>query len=216
MGTLEQPIDFPDLEAFAQNNFSKELDDLERVLSFFFQPNEYKSIIDVENISLIGHSRGGGIVLIKAEEDARIKKVISWASVRDFKQLFQENLESFLKWKTTGRTYVENVRTNQLLPHDWQFYEDFKLNEERLTIERAVSNLSKPQLIIHGLKDPTVSASEARLMHQWNPNSQLELITEGDHVFGSSHPFTSAKLPADLKTVVARTIEFIVSSQTLF
>jgi len=26
-GTMEQPIDFPDLEAFANNNFIKELDD---------------------------------------------------------------------------------------------------------------------------------------------------------------------------------------------
>lgn len=29
-GTIEDPIDFPDLEAFAQNNFSKELEDLEK------------------------------------------------------------------------------------------------------------------------------------------------------------------------------------------
>ena len=27
-GTMEQPIDFPDLDAFAENNYSKELDDL--------------------------------------------------------------------------------------------------------------------------------------------------------------------------------------------
>ena len=27
-GTIENPIDFPDLEAFAENNYSKELDDL--------------------------------------------------------------------------------------------------------------------------------------------------------------------------------------------
>src|SRR5690554_4093797 len=32
-GTVAQPIDFPDLEAFAENNFSLELDDLDRMLS---------------------------------------------------------------------------------------------------------------------------------------------------------------------------------------
>ena len=31
-GTIEQPIDFPDLEAFSKNNYSLELDDLERVI----------------------------------------------------------------------------------------------------------------------------------------------------------------------------------------
>ena len=33
-GTVENPIDFPDLEAFAANNFSLELEDLDRVLNY--------------------------------------------------------------------------------------------------------------------------------------------------------------------------------------
>ena len=33
-GTLEQPIDFPDLEAFGNNTYTKELDDLESVLNW--------------------------------------------------------------------------------------------------------------------------------------------------------------------------------------
>ena len=33
-GTVAQPIDFPDLEAFANNNFSTELEDLDRILDF--------------------------------------------------------------------------------------------------------------------------------------------------------------------------------------
>ena len=33
-GTVEQPIDFPDLEAFGNNNYSKELDDLGSVIDW--------------------------------------------------------------------------------------------------------------------------------------------------------------------------------------
>ena len=33
-GTVEQPIDFPDLEAFGHNNYTKELDDLNQVLDW--------------------------------------------------------------------------------------------------------------------------------------------------------------------------------------
>ena len=33
-GTIEQPIDFPDLEAFALNNFSIELDDVNSVINW--------------------------------------------------------------------------------------------------------------------------------------------------------------------------------------
>ena len=101
-GTMENPIDFPDLEAFSENNFSLELEDLDRILSAIESGNENLPK-QISAISLIGHSRGGGIVMIKAEEDSRIDKVITWASVSDFKPRFQENTDEFESWKKNGR-----------------------------------------------------------------------------------------------------------------
>ena len=43
-GTVQNPIDFPDLEAFAQNNFSNELDDLEAVINFISSTIELISL----------------------------------------------------------------------------------------------------------------------------------------------------------------------------
>ena len=83
-GTVDEPIDFPDLEAFAENNYTKELDDLETVIEFFATTKHYMLEADVKNISLIGHSRGGGIALIKAQENDKVKKVITWAGVSDY------------------------------------------------------------------------------------------------------------------------------------
>lgn len=202
-GTMTQPIDFPDLEAFALNNYSTELDDLDRVLNFI------SGKLGSDNISLIGHSRGGGIALIKAQEDVRIKKVSTWASVCDFEARFQLGTESFEQWKKTGITYVENSRTKQQLPHYFQFYKDFKRNKERLSIKRAVQNLNKPQLIIHGKNDSSVSIEEAEALHLWNPRSVFKSIESGDHVFGSSHPWNSGRLPANLKMVTEMTAEFL-------
>jgi pimeloyl-ACP methyl ester carboxylesterase len=203
-GTMTQPIDFPDLEAFALNNFSTELNDLDRVLNFVTE--NLKS----DGISLIGHSRGGGIALIKAQEDKRIKNVITWASVCDFEARFQLGTESFEQWKKTGITHIENSRTKQQLPHYFQFYKDFKRNEKRLNIKRAVQNLKKPQLIVHGEKDPTASIKEAKALHKWNPESVLKIIESGDHVFGSSHPWHGKTLPNDLKKVTNLTVEFLI------
>ncbi len=124
-GTMEKPIDFPDLDAFAENNFSLELDDLDRVLNEIQNGNE-NFPAEISTFSLIGHSRGGGIVLIKAEEDNRIENVVTWASVSDFKARFQEGTEGFKSWKETGVTHIENSRTKQMLPHNFQFYKDFK------------------------------------------------------------------------------------------
>ncbi|MCB0452694.1 MAG: dienelactone hydrolase family protein [Aequorivita sp.] len=207
-GTMENPIDFPDLEAFAENNFSLELDDLDRVLKEIDSGNE-NFPKHISTISLIGHSRGGGIVLIKAKEDTRISKVATWASVSDFKARFQEDTEAFELWKKTGVTHIENSRTKQLLPHNFQFYKDFKENENRFSINRAVESLKIPELIVHGSDDPTVSAKEANAIHSWNPESKLVIIPGADHVFNAKHPWEEATLPNQLKTVVERTIDFL-------
>ena len=92
-GTLENPIDFPDLEAFGQNNYLKELDDLDDVISWLIKNVEFESDIDFSNITLIGHSRGGGIASLKASEDSRISRLISWAGTADFGTRFPADKE---------------------------------------------------------------------------------------------------------------------------
>ena len=65
-GTIENPVYFDDLEAFANNNFSKELEDLDAVINLISLNNNFNYELDPFNISLIAHSRGAGIILIKA------------------------------------------------------------------------------------------------------------------------------------------------------
>ncbi|MFS4483434.1 alpha/beta hydrolase family protein [Hyunsoonleella sp. 2307UL5-6] len=206
-GTVEQPIDFPDLEAFGNNNYTKELDDLETVLDWSSSNNNYKANSDTNNIHIIGHSRGGGIVTIKAEEDARISKVVSLAGVCAYGKRTATigNLE---EWKKDGVKYVMNGRTKQQMPHFYQFYENFIENEERLTIKRAVSNLKIPYLIIHGDKDTSVLIDEAYKLHQWNSDSQLEIIEGADHVFNVKHPWDNMEVSKELKMATEKMITF--------
>lgn len=209
-GTVEQPIDFPDLHAFSQNNYSKELDDLERILKYIEGPNMFSEEINKEAISLIGHSRGGGIVLIKSSENLNIKNVITWAGVSDYKARFMENTSTFNDWNKNGVTYIVNGRTNQNMPLDIQFYRDFKENEDRLTIASAVKSLKIPYCIIHGEKDPTVAIDDAYLLNKWaSKGSSLTIIKNGDHVLGARHPWKSKELPKDLEKAVKKTINFL-------
>jgi pimeloyl-ACP methyl ester carboxylesterase len=208
-GTSNEPIDFPDLEAFALNNYSKELSDLQTIIDWVCNEFNENSNIDPSNITLIGHSRGGGIVTIKAEEDKRIKRVISLAGVSDFKNRFLEGSDEFKNWQSTGVKYVLNGRTKQKMPHYFQFYEDFVLNETRLTIKRAAKELEVPHLIIHGNADSSVSVEEAHHLHLWNPESSLVVIDGADHVFNTKHPWEEAHLSDALKTVVNSCIQYI-------
>ena len=96
------------------------------MLNHIKKSEEFESDVDLKNISLIGHSRGAGSVLIQASEDFTISKVISWAGVSDFKVRFNEGSNEFDNWKKKGVMYVENARTKQLMPHYFQFFQDFK------------------------------------------------------------------------------------------
>ena len=207
-GTVEQPIDFPDLEAFGNNNYTKELHDLESVIDWVCMNEKFQKEVDVNKISLIGHSRAGGIVAIKAEEDTRINKVITLAGVCDFgsRSATTGDLE---QWNKDGVKYVVNGRTKQKMPHYIQFYQDFIANEERLTIKRAIENIEIPHLIIHGDKDTSISVEEAEKQHHWNPKSQLEIIENADHVFNTSHPWNEEEVSVELQQFINYSISFL-------
>jgi|TARA_B110001452_G_scaffold55502_1_gene42858 uncharacterized protein len=210
-GTVENPIDFPDLNAFGNNNFTHELNDIERVLSFISENTEFSKNIDLTNIFLIGHSRGGGLCAIKASENKQIKGLITWAGVSNFKIRFNEGSQEFKEWKDKGVKYVENKRTKQQMPHFFQFYLDFKENEKRFNIQSAVQSLKIPFLVIHGDNDKSVLQNEGRDLHSWNKNSKFFSVKNGTHTFSSMHPWQELKLPKGLQSVTETSINFIKS-----
>jgi pimeloyl-ACP methyl ester carboxylesterase len=208
-GTMENPIDFPDLDAFAENNYTKELDDIDSILDHILDHNSpFTDEIDKEQITLIGHSRGGGIAIIKASEESRIKKLITFASVSNFGQR-SSTIGDLEQWKRNGVKYVMNSRTKQMMPHNYQFYLNYMANKERLDIEKAEKELKIPHLIIHAKDDPSVKYLEAELLKSWNPSAQLKVISNSDHIFGAKHPWDTLLIPRALNEVVKECIGFI-------
>lgn len=208
-GTVKDPIDFPDLEAFAENNYSKELNDLNDILDLTTDSCfEFASNIERSNITLIGHSRGGGISILKTAQDDRITKLVTWASVSDFSTRFGSK-DSIEEWKKNGVKYVINGRTKQQMPHHYQFYEDFLANAENLNIPNAVRVLAVPTLVIHAKGDDAVKFSEAEMIASLNSSVQLNPIEGSNHVFGASHPWLQNELPEVLASVTKNSINFI-------
>ena len=203
--TLQNPFEFDDLESFGQNNYTKELSDLKVVIDFFSQQKE----VDASRIILIGHSRGGGISILKTFEDPRITDLATWASV-DTTNRFPKG-ETFENWKRDGIYYILNGRTNQKMPHYWQFFEDYEKNIERLNIQKAMSSLKAKTLIIHGTNDEAVSEKAAFQLKEWNPSAELFLVENAGHTFGGKEPWQEEVLPKDLDLVVEKTIHFIQS-----
>ena len=104
--SIENPNDFVDLDAFGNNNFSIELDDLNLVINWINDNSKFSNEIDTNNINLLGHSRGGAISILKSNEDSRINKVISWASPSNFiNRMDESKLDT---WKKSGVAYIFN------------------------------------------------------------------------------------------------------------
>jgi len=201
--TIEDSHNFADLESFGNNNYSKELSDLGVVIDYFSTNDK----VDAHKIILIGHSRGGGISIIKTYEDERINGLITLASV-DSLDRFPKN-ESFEEWKKSGVYFVTNGRTKQEMPHYYQFYEDYENDVHRFDVERATEMAKAHFLIIHGTKDESVSVKNAEHLHILHPNSEMFLIENADHTFGTKEPWEKPVLPDDLDAAVEKSIEFI-------
>lgn len=206
--TPEHPEELTDMEAFGNNNFTKELDDLEAVLNWMDSQNDFPELRTSIPLTVMGHSRGSGTAIIKASEDSRIDKVISFAGVSNFSARFIDE-KTYNFWKSEGVIYVENSRTKQKLPLYYQIAEDIYKNAERLNIERAAKSLNKPHLIIHGTDDAAVPLKEAKALHKWSEKSKLQIIEGADHVFNVKHPWNEKQLPDNYREILSDCLNFI-------
>ena len=210
--TPDHPEEFVDLEAFGQNNYTKELHDLQVVIDWVRDDaNPHAAAIDKNRLYLIGHSMGGGIVLLKGAEEPAVKAIATWASIAECKTPWGSwTADRLEEWKRTGVQYYPNSRTGQQMPLYYQLYEDYRQHKDRLDIKEAVKRLQIPLLVCHGTHDEAVSIINAYELHTVAQNAELfELDT--DHVFGRRHPWTEDQLPDATRQVVDKTIQFFSS-----
>ena len=208
--TPEHPEEFTDLEAFGNNNYSKELEDLRLVIDWICDSsNKFSRSMDVNHLTLLGHSMGGGITILQVAKDKRVKKIITWASINECKTPWGNwPAEKMQEWKETGVQYYTNTRTKQQMPLRYQLYEDYVNNKEMLDIEKAIKSISIPILLCHGTLDSSVPIASALKLQSWQPSAQLFTV-QSDHVFERSHPWVSDELPPAMESVVNASLKFL-------
>jgi pimeloyl-ACP methyl ester carboxylesterase len=198
----DHPVDVTDLEAFASNTVSKELFDINAVLDFI-----EKAYGKETEINLIGHSRGGGLAIIEAANDLRIKKLITWSAISSFDSLWKKEQEA--EWKKTRQIHVINARTKEQMPLKVTLLEDLEENTETLNIVNAAKRINIPWLIVHGDDDVNVPFEHAQLLADANANSRIIKIEGANHVYGASHPFENETLPPLLFEVCEKCLTFL-------
>ncbi|WP_046247294.1 alpha/beta hydrolase family protein [Hymenobacter terrenus] len=207
--------DLEDLEAFGRNNFSIELDDVGQVIDALFSPGATPvpaAELDLSHLFLVDHSRGGGLVLLKAAEDPRVRAVTTWAGIADVDQRWPQPV--LAEWQRTGVLHVPNSRTGQQLPLHYQIVEDFLANRLRLDIAHNVRrHLAQPLLLIHGEEDETVAVAAAHTLHELKPDAELLLVPGATHMFGGAHPWPARELPEPTRHIAEATAAFFQRQQ---
>lgn len=201
--TAKNPLEFVDLEAFGMNNYLIELKELGIVIDWL-EASELN--IQFSKLAVIGHSRGGGITLLRSAQDNRIKNIITWASVYDFEARFPIDVSD---WKAKGVHYVLNGRTMQMMPLYFQFYQTFIDNKQTLDIFNQSKKIKQKVMIIHGTDDQLIPFSDAEFIESIIMKSTLVLIKNTGHTFGVKHPFKMAHLPMHMINVIDESIKFL-------
>jgi alpha-beta hydrolase superfamily lysophospholipase len=194
---------FTELEAFATNTFSRELEDLELIEEYARRKKWIKG-----KFRLFGHSRGGGMaILFAAAEGSMVNSLVTWAAISYPGRWSPEDV---LTWRKRGYADITNSRTGQVMRLGTDLLDDVELHgKAKLNIEAAAGKIKVPWLIVHGTGDETVPSSEAEHLHSLSKGvSTLRLIEGANHGFDAKHPLS--EVPAVLKQVVEETVKFFV------
>ncbi|HLU88093.1 MAG TPA: alpha/beta hydrolase [Taishania sp.] len=191
--TLDKPTEFADLERFGNGGYFQELSDVRLFLDHLQKEHGYSKF------RLMGHSRGGGIVLL-AGLDTRVTEIHCLAPISSIENRFPKG-EELEKWNIDGVYYRKNGRTGQEMPHYFCQYEEFLKYQDELNIEQVCKQLNKPVFVYHGENDVSVLPIEGELVAKWT-NGRFYLIKDTAHTFDTSEPWLNNTMPDKLLEVL--------------
>jgi pimeloyl-ACP methyl ester carboxylesterase len=195
-GVGENLLEFTELEKFAVNTYSRELEDLDILIEHIREgklPFNHKILS--YPLFLLGHSRGAGVILIYSFDHPNlIQGVISWNGVTDL-DIFSDEEKSEMKSK--GRSYVYNGRTQQQMPLDLVILEDMKEHQDRYHILERVKSAKTPIALIQGSEDSQKLRKGSSMLLEAKPSIPWIQVPKGNHTFKSVHPFQGTTAPLE-------------------
>jgi len=203
-GIGDNPIEFTELDKFAENTFSLEIEELSQLIDAYL--NGLFGKTENRKIGLIGHSRGGAISILTAKQKSEIDALAVWSSVSTFDRYSDRQKEN---WRKKGAFEVMNSRTKQVMRLNISLLDDLeKHKNDLLNIEKGIKELNRPFLIVHGEQDLAVPLKEGEKLYEWSNKELTKFvkIPAAGHTFDVAHPFQGTNSKFD--KVLNNTLEF--------
>ncbi|MBX3474849.1 MAG: alpha/beta fold hydrolase [Planctomycetes bacterium] len=186
---------FDRLDLFEQDTWGKRLLDVLAVLNAA-QAGALtsKAAPNPARLGIVGHSMGGGVALLAAAKDGRVRSLVTLAGVSS--ALRFDGPDVRLHLRELGHVKVMNTRTNQEMRVGQGYFDELDENPQAFDVAAAAARITLPWLIVHGVDDESVPIDEAHeLLDAANTNpvqgENVKLLTlDGTgHTFGAQHPF---------------------------
>ncbi len=179
VGLIKNKAEIPNLD------FQHGIDDAKTVIDFLKKDLKFKNVV------VAGHSEGSLVGMIAAQNNAA--SFISLAGAGNsidiilkeqlHKQapMFDNEVNRILEQLKNGKkvTDVNPLLQSLFAEHNQRFLIEWI----QLNPAREIAKLKMPVLIINGTTDLQVSENEAKILHKANPNSELFIIENMNHVF---------------------------------
>lgn len=183
-GIGDEPGEFGRLDLFADDTYSRQIDDLSAVVEHLESDSGLANL----PLFLLGHSRGGAIAILAGQQLENLHGVVTWSSIANVNRWDHETMT---KWRKRGYEEFVNSRTGQVMRSSTAMLDDIRDHAAALDIGAAARRLPSPLLIVHGARDESVPVAEARQLLRFRPDATLVIHESGTHTFGAIHPLVN-------------------------
>ncbi|XP_027333852.1 uncharacterized protein LOC113848500 [Abrus precatorius] len=161
--------------SFEFAHYWREVDDLHAVAQHFHEAN--RSVI-----AIVGHSKGGGVVLLYASKYHDIKTVVNLSGRYDMKAGLEERF---------GKDYMERIRKDGFIDVKSSGSFDYRVTMESL-MDRFNTNMHEAclqidkecrVLTVHGSSDTVIPVEDASEFAKIIPDHKLHIIEGADHSY---------------------------------
>ncbi|MBW3670708.1 MAG: alpha/beta fold hydrolase [Acidobacteria bacterium] len=201
-GIGEDPETFERLDLFADDTYSIQLSDLEKVAEHLGSTEDLSKL----PVFLIGHSRGGAIALLASRRLRSLAGIVTWNAIASTDRWDDETKR---QWRGRGHLDIENSRTGQIMRMSTAVLDDLEQNRESLDVIAAVESMSPPLLVVQGGSDETVSSADADAIAAAHHCASKMVISRASHTFNAIHPLVN--VPPELDLAAHVTARFITS-----
>ncbi|XP_010426205.1 PREDICTED: uncharacterized protein LOC104711224 [Camelina sativa] len=181
--------------SFYYGNYSHEADDLRSVIQYFSEMNRVVPI-------LLGHSKGGDVVLLYASKYHDIRNVINLSGRYDLKKGIKERL---------GEDFLERIKQQGFIDVG-DGKSGYRVTEESLTerlntdMHEACLKIDKDcrVLTVHGSGDEVIPVEDAKEFAKIIPNHKLEIVEGANHCYTEHQSQLVSTVMEFIKTVIVK------------